>query len=404
MKFFKNEHGYFFMFILGLYLFSTIVISNLDKGSLITKILGVLFCIVSIYSVLKNKKPFLKKEIVAVWLFFLWCSIGLAFGTFKYIDVLHLFSKYITLFQLLLMFTLLLLNIDSDQLFYYIVFVVACSTLIASVLPFFINHGSYINHRIAGFSGNANGYGRVALFGMIAFVILICTKRLRTFKIIFISAIFVLFYCILRSGSRQCLLGSVLFFGSLYLYFFFNYLRKKFLTVSLISILLIIVMVVGAFFVKEMNIFDRFRRVAEWSLSGDIVGEQSVTGRVYLIQSALNKFPDNPIAGIGIGHATDVLGIVTHNNYTEVLLTTGLVGFVLYYSVYFILFAKLSFLKRKLKKNKSVNEKTIFFVVWITFFVFLLLELFSVSYMEKNHWLWMALMIGYSNQKNKQYA
>lgn len=56
--------------------------------------------------------------------------------------------------------------------------------------------------------------------------------------------------------------------------------------------------------------------------------------RLDLVLGALNLFFENPL-GIGFGNVGNYLGVYAHNNYAEVLASLGIIGFPIFYAMYF---------------------------------------------------------------------
>lgn len=66
--------------------------------------------------------------------------------------------------------------------------------------------------------------------------------------------------------------------------------------------------------------------------------------RWHLFLESLNVFINNPF-GVGFGNVAHNLGVYAHNNYTEVLASIGIFGFISYYSIYF--YSLLKVLKKR---------------------------------------------------------
>lgn len=56
--------------------------------------------------------------------------------------------------------------------------------------------------------------------------------------------------------------------------------------------------------------------------------------RLDLALGALNLFFEHPL-GIGFGNVGNYLGVYAHNNYVEVLASLGIIGFLIFYAIYF---------------------------------------------------------------------
>lgn len=94
------------------------------------------------------------------------------------------------------------------------------------------------------------------------------------------------------------------------------------------------------------------------SLQGAQTSERSTNIRISMISEGLEVFSRHPITGIGIGNsgAYSVYSTYFHNNYVEILADTGLIGFTVYYSFWFVMaiYAIHSF--RRLGKTNTLRR------------------------------------------------
>lgn len=69
--------------------------------------------------------------------------------------------------------------------------------------------------------------------------------------------------------------------------------------------------------------------------------------RFDMIRVGWEEFLKNPLFGNGAGHSFELFGTYSHNNFIEMLMNYGLIGFGLYYAHYFCLLPKLFCLVKK---------------------------------------------------------
>lgn len=69
--------------------------------------------------------------------------------------------------------------------------------------------------------------------------------------------------------------------------------------------------------------------------------------RVDMIRIGWNEFLNSPIFGNGSGHSFTMFGTYSHNNFIEMLMNYGLIGFLLYYVPYLFLIPQLFMLVKK---------------------------------------------------------
>lgn len=174
--------------------------------------------------------------------------------------------------------------------------------------------------------------------------------------------------------------GALLSFlaGSLVLLFVYFYKRNKigrFGWIVAISCILFINILNSGFF------GDAFIRVTNMFgfLSNDAnVIDYSTELRMYYITYGIECFLQSPIFGHGIGSSDFILrGSYFHNNYIQLLVETGIVGFVIYYSVY------VWFLKR-LWKYRTYNECMLCLALVV---IFILSDISNTTYYSKLNYI-----------------
>ncbi len=102
--------------------------------------------------------------------------------------------------------------------------------------------------------------------------------------------------------------------------------------------------------------------------------EKSAGDRLKLIGVAMSIFYNNPFFGTGIDTMKSFLsGLYAHNNYAELLGDVGLVGTLIYYSIYINL----------IKKVLYFNDRWMRIYLLVFIFAFLLYDLGGVTYYAK---------------------
>lgn len=149
----------------------------------------------------------------------------------------------------------------------------------------------------------------------------------------------------------------------------------KLLFVFTVAFILIYITVMNVEFLYEV-IGERIENVIISVLGGDFV-DGSIYTRNRLTDEAINYFHLSPINGWGLNNFSSMLstdGLYAHNNYLEILVSSGVVGFIIFFSKYVYLLVKLltSFLK---KGNKSNNAILLIFII-----VLMILEYWQVTF------------------------
>ena len=136
------------------------------------------------------------------------------------------------------------------------------------------------------------------------------------------------------------------------------------------------------------TVFERFQMSIN-SITGDGKVDHSTRLREKFIKIGIKQFCETPILGIGIGNSGYITEPLTgyftylHNNYVELLATTGVIGFSLYYSVYvYIIIKSIKLLK---SKNMYIN------IALIITILDAILEYGMVSYYSKATYIYILL-------------
>lgn len=174
-------------------------------------------------------------------------------------------------------------------------------------------------------------------------------------------------------------------------------ITKKVLIFIIVSLTFVYIAKVPMF----STVFERFQMSIN-SITGQGKVDNSTQTRATFIKAGIDQFFKTPILGIGIGNSGYITEQATgwftylHNNYVELLATTGIIGFCLYYSVYFyIIFNCVKMLK---KKNKYTN------IVLIIFLINIILEYAMVSYYSKSTYIYILLGLIIVEKARKDYS
>jgi O-antigen ligase len=254
--------------------------------------------------------------------------------------------------------------------------------------------------RISGTIGNANAHGMLLSVAMILSLAAALSARRLVFKASMWALVIWFFTMLLQTGSRKAMLGGVIIGGGvvLALYLYQKWVsREGSFALSFGASLLMVPVVFGALASSEY--WYRVERALE---PGDVglTADGSVNERVWMMRRAIELWSDHPILGMGIDSfrsaqdadhffATSVGGY-SHSNYFELLVGTGLVGVLLYASIYFLLLSKLFSLRTLLQHSR-------FFVRYAVVSAMLLLVLIydfaAVSYYGKLFWLLLPFIV-----------
>lgn len=261
---------------------------------------------------------------------------------------------------------------------------------IAQVLAFASQTGE---RRIGGVVNNENAIGLFLAEGVLACLLFLMTgKRRKIVKVGLIAGMIILLAMILLTGSRKATVFAVLGI-ILFLLMFFRKERwwKKFLLI----VLLVAVIIVALNLLKNIpafsTIFNRFELLFEGLFQGSSSYRTDET-RADMISAGLAAFWENPVFGNGTGYSYRLFGTYSHNNYVELLMNYGLIGFLIYYIPYAILLIRLW------KRVKLQDTYAMHFLVYIA--LQLALGIGWVNYYDRMTQLLTAAAWGYLSNSN----
>lgn len=182
-------------------------------------------------------------------------------------------------------------------------------------------------------------------------------------RLFLILSIVICIPIVMFTGSRRALLSVVI---SLVVFvFMFNTNKaflKRLLPIAVIVILAVLIInLVPAFEVireRLVGLFDIFEPTVdeEDMVSGD-------AKRLYYIAEGWKCFLSSPIYGHGFCYSYFLFDTYSHNNYIELLMNNGIIGFLSFYWIY----VKLTSETIKIKKNNGIFALTIMLIVRLLF-------------------------------------
>lgn len=231
--------------------------------------------------------------------------------------------------------------------------------------------------RIGSEFGNENDVGMAAAFS-IFFALYLMVHKLanKKYYLYYVITIIVCLPFALLTGSKKAFF--ILLIGTLFTLLtnttksIWGISRKlKGLTLAIVALaaLYFIISNVDAFWYI-------YTRINE--LIGTVTGKgnESISDqiRMNMIKTGWDAFGDSPILGKGIYASYSYFGTYSHNNYIEVLMNTGIIGFILYYTPYCISLHRLK------KKTIDIEVKALAIIIIITI---LFLETGAVTYYSR---------------------
>ena len=381
--------------LLFLYVLSILIFDNVRYVKLvyITDVLMVGYFL--IYKLLNKKLVF---EFNYFFLFlFLFCILSLA-SLFWTPNINGASIRVLSLFFILIN-TFIIYHIikefnNLNYIFYaFFIFII----LNFLILNGFLGHQEYYYYgfRFQGTTGNPNLVAIYSVFTIFISLFLIINNNKNKVYILFLYLIISFsFILIIYTGSKKGIIFSIFL---ILIYVLINLELSKKLLKRLV-ILLFIVPIVGYIIINNFISNDlfvvmekSFNRISEMLL---IVGnenfiDESTRHRIHLINSAFEKFSENPFLGLGILGFETYEGVYAHNNYMEILANLGIIGFFIYYMIYIVIFFKIL----------SIDSKILQFYFFSTLIIMLLMDVALVSYFSKIYFIILISIFYLSNNK-----
>lgn len=379
----KSKIILFFMYVLVYYMFG----ADAEKVKY-SEIILIAFIGLELLDIFKNRKIKYSIPIVIIFIFAFYCFLS----NFWAINPDLAVDKAKTLF-ILSIFLLISYNffIGIDNGEKKLLYIIMCAGIIFSIyVIMYYGIGEYFSKLINGerVGEEINNVNAIGLQTAISVIIAIFYALYENKKRYFILAIIPLIVS-LGTGSRKVIVLIVL--GAILLFILKR--EEKINIIKTLKKVTIFAIIVACFvFIAQLpmfsTVFDRFEMTIN-SITGKGKVDNSTEERSLFVRAGLEQFFEKPILGIGIANSNYITMRVAgwstylHNNFVELLSTTGIVGFLLYYSVYFYII--INCIKMLKFKDKYVN------LVMIIFLVNLVLDYGTVTYYSKTTYVYILL-------------
>ena len=188
-----------------------------------------------------------------------------------------------------------------------------------------------ITYRIDNTLGNQNEIGMYCAFSIILSVYEIFNKKNIRHTILYIVCIIVNFPALLVTGSRKALL--IAFVGFLAMVLTYNEKKGKYKRLIFAILILSVVLYFANDFAYFVGIHDRFIDLSGILSGGDVTRNDAA--RLYWIREGWKHFLNSPVFGNGFLSSYAYFNLYSHNNFIELLMDNGIIGFALYYAIHF---------------------------------------------------------------------
>ncbi len=262
-------------------------------------------------------------------------------------------------------------NQDRIRFFAWLIGTTIVATILAFI-PYFTDNPlfslSNFNNRLYGALGNPN-YLAALLIAIIPFFGLCFNFKSKISQILIASGLLITLITLFLTGSRSAWVALI--FGLLVASVLVIIKKKKY---KMLIIMLIVIFAAAGIFTfqkyKDTQVFHRF------SITEDNI--ESVTTRLYLQKAGFELFLEHPIFGIGqeavAGNIEPYLPPYlksnnifyidrTHNEFMDILVMQGLVGFIAFAAFWIVLLWKAIKNYLKMRSPNILNEKILLFGV-----------------------------------------
>ena len=356
---------------------------------------GSLFFVVAAYVIVYYPQQSKYKEwIFKISGFEMWLLLFFAYGTLSYIWSIDSGNVYRVLFNLaktMLVCFCIRPHLNSRKAIHHTLILLLIALFYMMVIlvlrtPISVwgteRIGSVINQ-------NSNEMGRLTCLGsLLTFYFLTFQKKHRLLLI----ALFGIFTVgVFMTGSKNAIFIFIFQIG---LYYFLICGKSK-------RILVVVGIWIGIFLIFQlvMNnsvlytlVGNRLERMFLLFTGGPTV-DGSTSERLYFIETAWNLFRSHPILGVGLNNFSAYLASIGYHNavyshcgFLEILSTLGIIGFVIYYSMYGKVLVKL--IRPAFKKDMLV---AFLFILNLRVFLF---DISSISLYTYNSYI--TLMLGFA--------
>lgn len=235
------------------------------------------------------------------------------------------------------------------------------------------NFETYEFGRFLGSVGNPNKLSRILILNLFVSLFFLRRDNNSFFKIIIVANILLTFYLTFLTVSKKGM-----FLIPLIILLSVDYRKIKIKKILSYSVLIIIffsllVRLVPDEIKTEFYEKNIYRIESFFSGVSGHTGDDSTYARMILVKDGIKLFYENPIIGVGLNNFRVFLGKYAHNNYLEVAVNTGIIGFVLFYIIYFHLF----------KNVIKVNDKILRRLLVSAIVVILIMDFTTVTYFDK---------------------
>jgi len=236
---------------------------------------------------------------------------------------------------------------------------------------FAISSGHEVRLRMQGITANPNHYAYILLIAIMACLYFLRSHFRPTARIFLLLVVAVSAYGIIYSASRKAFIGFLVLIP---LWGWMCYRKELFKRKSYLVTLVLVVaalILLTDFMLSDTYMGFRFKYDF---VDHPITQRHDEHQRVAFYREGYKIIKGNPLFGIGLGNfqALSRYSTYSHSDYIEVASSTGVVGFIMYFSIYGLLWRRLTRIQRFaqgefMKYDIGLLKASIFVILLLAF-------------------------------------
>ena len=369
-------------FLFTVYFITLYVFVDKKETLMISKLVFLAFAGVTVLHLLQRRRFHLGKNVLLVYLCFSWMFAAVTWAANSYLASFKMRTMWQIFILFFLVYNLFYENKDAHESFLKNLYIAGIALIGYSIYTYGFSEviemmTSSDEVRLGRDISQENTFGMLnATTCIVAFYYLFYSNRFKVFHMVALAMAFVL---AMGSGSKRALLVTCL--GILFLVYQKFGLRQVYKVVAVVLVLALIFVAV-----IQLPAFETIRLRMEQgmeTISGG-KGDSSSNIRLNMMKDGWNLFKNRILIGYGADNyrVVGMYSTYSHNNFTEMLVGFGLIGFLLYYVIYLNAFKSLI----SLKNDASRALLCIFLIRFV-------MEIAMVTYYDKVHWILMAFFL-----------
>lgn len=383
----SNQRKILLLFI-DSFFFLYLITEILFRHTLIAQASLFIFVLLTVIFMITNRKIKFNLYFLInfLFIFYNWINIKLGISINPSVSYTMLVTLSINLIFSFFMYNYLVIRNNPTKILKMYI----NSTFIITVIITIFSLPELLSARLGGALGiNAN---LLAITVAISFVIVLYLNDIkRSYK----NMMLLIWYLIivLLTGSRK---GLVLVFVASFLYYYFKYPTKRLknIIISLMFIFISMIAIMNIPFLYDI-VGIRVEGLLDYIII-DSTQDGSLNTRSTLISRGWEYFKIRPLRGYGLDSFSSLdgtYGIYAHNNFIEILVSSGVIGFLLYYFPYLINII-LALTKRRVLPDYMKLLISILIVL-------IILDYATTTYYGRNYQLILIFTIAFMNISKK---